>query len=363
MGLGPLSTISLSEARERARVMRTKRLDGIDPIDERYVARLRPANKLLTFDQAMAGYFAEHEGVTWKNSNQRRRQFLIHVSAKIGKIPLRDIDTSHVTGVLDPIWKEKPELASRLRGRIEAILDWGKVRGHRAGENPARWKGHLDHVYPARAKAQQAKRERTGRAEHHPALPYVELPAFMVALRERTGYSAWALEFAILTAVRTTEVLKATWSEIDMNGKVWTIPAARMKMKKEHRVPLSDTAMTILRDMAKIRRSDYVFPNDKGDGAMSNMSLLMLLRRMHKEVTVHGFRSTFRDWCAEQTNFPREVAEQALAHSLPDATEAAYRRSDMLNKRRLLMAAWDRYCTMPPPEGAVLPIAGGRTSS
>jgi len=277
-------------------------------------------------------------------------------SLKIGKVPLRDIDTSHVTGVLDPIWKEKPELASRLRGRIEAILNWGKVRGHRTGENPARWKGHLDHIYPTRATAQRAKRERTGRSEHHPALPYAELPAFMVALRERTGSSAWALEFAILTSARTTEVLKATWSEIDMDGKVWTIPATRMKMKKEHRVPLCDRAMTILRQMAEIRRSDFVFPNDKGDGAMSNMSLLMLLRRMHKQITVHGFRSTFRDWCAEQTHFPREVCEQALAHSLPDATEAAYRRSDMLNKRRLLMAAWDKYCSRPPSKGTVTPI-------
>jgi integrase len=357
MGLGPLSTIGLSEARERARVVRTKRLDGIDPIDERRVAGLRPANKLLTFDQAIAGYCAEHEGVTWKNGDQRRRQFLTHVSGKIGKLALRDIDTSHVTGVLDPIWKEKPELASRLRGRIEAILDWGRVRGHRTGENPARWKGHLDHIYPTRAKAQQAKRERTGRPEHHPALPYVDLPAFMVTLRERTGCSAWALEFAILTAARTNEVLRAKWSEIDMDGEVWTVPANRMKMAKEHRVPLCNQAIKILRQMTEIRRGDFIFPNDAGEGAMSNMALLMLLRRMHKEVTVHGFRSTFRDWCAEQTNFPRDVCEQALAHSLPDATEAAYRRTDMLNKRRFLMAAWDTYCTKPPPKGSVAIIS------
>jgi integrase len=362
MGLGPLSTITLSQARERARAMRMKRLDGIDPIDERRVARLRPEATLLTFDQAMTAYFKEHEGVTWKNANQRRRQFLTHVSAKMGKVPLRDIDTSHVTGVLDPIWKEKPELASRLRGRIEAILDWGKVRGHRGGENPARWKGHLDHIYPTRETAQRAKRERTGRAEHHPALPYAELPDFMTSLRERTGSSAWALEFAILTAARTTEVLKATWSEINTDSKVWTIPAARMKMKKQHRVPLCDRAMTILCQMTGIRRGDYVFPNDAGDGAMSNMALLMLLRRMHKEVTVHGFRSTFRDWCAEQTNFPRDVCEQALAHSLADATEAAYRRTDMLNKRRLLMQAWDRYCTVPRPKDTVTPIGRRATS-
>jgi integrase len=179
----------------------------------------------------------------------------------------------------------------------------------------------------------------------------------LIALRERTGSSAWALEFTILTAARTIEVLKATWSEIDMSAKVWTVPANRMKMKKEHRVPLCDRTMIILHQMAEIRRSDFVFSNDKGDGAMSNMSLLMLLRRMgQKQVTVHGFRSTFRDWCAEQTNFSREVAEQALAHSLPDATEAAYRRADMLNKRRLLMQAWDKYCTMPPRDSAVVPI-------
>jgi integrase len=251
MGLGPLSTITLSEARERARTMRMKRLDGTDPIDERRVARLKSENgKLLTFDQAMTAYFAEHDGVSFRGQKQRRQNVVAYAGAKIGKVPLRDIETSHVTQVLDPIWREKPELASRLRGRIEAILDWAKVRGHRNGENPARWKGHLSNVYPAPSKAQRAKRERTGRAEHHPALPYVDLPVFMIELRGHNGPSAWALEFTILTAARTGEVLKAAWSEIDMNAKVWTIPATRMKMKKEHRVPLSDRALALLRDMA-----------------------------------------------------------------------------------------------------------------
>jgi integrase len=333
--------------------MRRKRLDGIDPIDERRAERSKVHGKLQTFDEAMVAYLAKHETVTEK---QRRNPLSAYATPMIGKVPLRDIDTAHVTSILDPIWKEKPELASRIRGRIEAILDWAKVRGHRKGENPARWRGHLDHVYQSVAKAKRAKREKFGLAEHRAALPYVDLPALLIELRKKSGSAAGALEFLILTAARTGEVIKATWSEIDIDAKVWVVPASRMKAGKEHRVPLCGRALIILNEMAETRRGDFVFPNYAGDGSLSSMTLWTLLRTIHEVATVHGFRSSFRDWCAEMTNIPREVAEQALAHSLPDATEAAYRRSDMLNKRRLLMHAWDRYCTIPPSKSKVTPI-------
>ncbi len=349
MGLGSLSTIGLSEARERSRALRMKRLDGIDPIDER---RTKQGNtdQLLTFDEAATKYFAE------RGLRRDQQRFTTYASPLIGKVPLHNIDTTHITKVLDPVWSKTPEVAARLRTRIEAILDWAKVRGHRKGENPARWKGHLDHVYESVAKAKKAKRERLGLDQHRAALPYVELPTLLIALRIKTGSAARALEFTILTAARTNEVIKATWSEIDIDAKLWTVPANRMKAGKEHRVPLCDRAIAILKEMAKVRRGDFVFPNYAGDGSLSSMTLWTLLRTLHKVATVHGFRSTFRDWAAEQTNVAREVAEQSLAHSLPDATEAAYRRSDMLNKRRLLMQAWDKFCTTPPQDGAVVPI-------
>lgn len=244
----------------------------------------------------------------------------------------------------------KPETASRVRGRIESILDWATARGYRDGENPARWRGHLDNLLPARA--------RVRRVEHHAALPYVEIGAFMAGLRAQDGVSARALEFAILTAARTGEVIGARWGEINIIDKLWTIPAERIKGGREHRVPLSAPALAIVEKMAMIRSGEFVFPGGKEGRPLSNMAFLMLLRRMnHDDLTAHGFRSSFRDWAAERTNFPSEVAEMALAHAVGDKVEAAYRRGDLFQKRRQLAEAWAKFCAAAPAlAGKVVPL-------
>jgi integrase len=346
MGLGPLSTLGLAEARERARQQRVKRLDGVDPIEERRSARATPAVKLVTFDEAAAAYIAANEA-TWKNTRhaeQWRKTLNAYASPVIGGLPVGEIDTKHVTRILDKPWQDTPETASRVRGRIEAVLDWAKVRGHRGGENPARWRGHLDHIYPALSAAKKAKRTRVGRDGHHAAMPYDEVAAFLSELRQRTGNAARALEFAILTAARTGEALGAKWDEINVGAAVWTVPASRMKGGQEHRVPLSSRAVEIIKEVAGLRQSEYVFCGDREGEPLSNMALLMALRRMGRsDVTVHGFRSSFRDWAGEQTNFPREIAEAALAHVIENKAEAAYRRGDALEKRRKLMEAWAQY--------------------
>jgi len=240
--------------------------------------------------------------------------------------------------VLEPIWRTKTETASRLRGRIEAVLDWAKVRGYRDGENPARWRGHLDKILPRRSKVQKVK--------HHPALPYSEVGNFMVALGIQDGTAARALEFIILTATRTSEAIGARWDEIDIAKRLWTIPATRMKAQRPHRVALSSAAVAVLEKQKKASiKSEFVFPGMKDKRPLSNMACLAVLDRMRRnDLTVHGFRSTFRDWAAEQTNFPREVAESALAHVVSDKTEAAYRRGDALMKRQALMEAWGKRC-------------------
>jgi integrase len=353
MGLGPLSTIGLADAREIARKHRAKLLDNIDPIEEKRASRSKPAIRLMTFDQAATAYIAERED-SWKNAIHRaqwRSTIRDYASPIIGKMAVRDIATNHITAILDPIWKDKPETASRLRGRMESILDWAKVRGHRDGENPARWRGHLDHIYTSPSKARKAKHVRVGRDGHHAALPYSEIGSFVAALRERSGSAAHALEFAILTAGRTSEVIGARWNEVDLDAAVWTVPAGRMKAGKEHRVPLSPRALAIVAEMAAIKQSDYVFPGDREGEPLSQMALLMALRRMGRDdLTVHGFRSTFRDWAAERTNFPREVAEMALAHTIGDRVEAAYRRGDLFAKRVRLMHDWAKFCEMKPAD-------------
>src|SRR5262245_2427161 len=247
--------------------------------------------------------------------------------------------------VVEPLWAVKSETASRVRGRIEVILDWATVRGFRQGDNPARWRGHLDKLLPARSKVRKVV--------NHAALPYGEVGAFMADLREREGIAARALEFTILTATRTGEVLRAAWSEIDFQARVWTVPAGRMKGGREHRVPLSGAALAPLKRMHELRENSFVFPGGRR-AMMSNMAMDMLLRRMGRNVTVHGFRSTFRDWVAEQTNFPKEVAEAALAHVVGDKVEAAYRRGDLFEKRRRLMNAWAEYCTKTAADGVVV---------
>lgn len=355
MGLGPLDLISLAEARARATTARKLLLDGIDPIEmrrqERAEARLQAAQG-VTFEDCAKRYIAAHEA-SWRNEKHRAQwssTLATYAYPVIGSLPVAAIDTGLVLKVLEPIWTEKPETASRLRGRIETVLDWATVRTYRAGPNPARWKGHLAKLLPSKSKVAKVK--------HHSALPYVEIGAFMVELRQQVGYGARALEFTILTAARTGEVIGATWPEIDLDAAVWTIPAGRMKAGREHRVPLAARAVEILKGLER-DQGEYVFPGGKKGKPLSQMALLATLRRMERgDLTTHGFRSTFRDWAAEQTAYPHEAAELALAHTVSDKVEAAYRRGDMFDKRRRMMADWATYCSkVSATEGAaVVPI-------
>jgi integrase len=356
MGLGPLALFGLKDARAKALDAKRLRYEGMDPLEAKRQARIRArldAAKAMTFQQAAEKYIATHKA-GWQNAkhaDQWTNTLATYAGPVIGTFPVQVIDTALVLKVLEAIWTTKSETASRVRGRIEAILDWAKVRGYRTGENPARWKGHLDHLLPARAKVRQV--------EHHAALPYGEIAAFVAALRRQEGTAARALEFAILTAARTGEVLGARWSEIDLGAKIWTIPAERMKARREHRVPLSRQTLAILEEMKSLHSSNgnsetlgFVFPGAKRGGApLSNMAFLMLLRRMERDnLTAHGFRSTFRDWAAERTSFPAEVAEMALAHAVGDKVEAAYRRGDLFEKRRRLMEAWAAFCAASKQE-------------
>jgi len=347
MGVGPLHIIGLAEARNRAAAFRLQRHDGVDPIERRRADRLQgrlDAAKEVTFKECAARYIASHRA-GWRNPKhaaQWQATLATYAEPVIGGLSVQAIDAALVLKVLEPIWTTKPETAGRVRGRIESVLDWAKARGYRAGENPARWRGHLDKLLPVRSKVR--------RVEHHAALPHAELPGFLVSLREQEGTGARALEFAILTAARTGEVIGARWGEIDLLDKTWTLPATRMKAGKEHRVPLSARALAILKEMQAHRHADdaFVFSGAKPGRPLSNMAFLMLLRRMARGyVTAHGFRSSFRDWAAERTNFPAEVAEIALAHTVSDKTVAAYNRSDLFDRRRRLMADWATFCTAP----------------
>lgn len=347
MGLGPLSVISLAEARKRAGDARLAAHDGIDPLEARKAlraSRLAEEAKAMTFKQCGEAYIAAHID-SWKNA-KHREQWLstlkTYAYPKLGALPVASIDTALVVKVIEPIWKTKTETASRLRGRIEQILDWATVREFRKGDNPARWRGHLQNLLPAK--------EKIARVEHHPAMPYAELPAFMKKLRRKKEVSAKALEFTILTAARTSEAIGATWAEFDLANKVWTVPSIRMKARREHKVPLSPRALEIL--AALPRTADHVFPsrNRKGEPSMlSNMAMLELLRGMaDKKLTVHGFRSAFLDWGHEQSSYAKEALDMALAHTVGDKVEAAYRRGDMFAKRRNLMDTWATYCASEP---------------
>jgi integrase len=309
-GLGSYPALSLAEARGKADNFRKQVKDGIDPIAARDAQRAtlrREASQAVTFEQCAKAYIASHE-VGWKNDKHRaqwRSTLAAYVYPLVGNLPVKSIDTGLVMKILEPIWTAKPETASRLRGRIEVILSWAKVRGYRDGENPAQWRGHLDHLLPAKSKVRKVV--------HHAALSYTEMPTFMQLLKGESSPSARALEFLILTASRTSEALGVVWSEIDLRRRLWSIPAERMKAGKEHRVPLPSRACEILSEMSTVRHSDFVFPGTKLGRPLSQMALAMLLRRIGwGHVTVHGFRSTFRDWAAECTKFPREVAEMAL---------------------------------------------------
>lgn len=353
MGLGGYPDVTLSGAWDKARKARDKIKEGIDPIEDGKAKRSALAAAVasaLTFSEAAKAYIAVKEA-EWKNAkhgDQWRNTLATYADPVIGNVFVRDIEQSHVMRVLEPIWMDKTETAKRLRGRIEKVLDWARVRGYRSGDNPARWRGHLDTLLQAPGKVQTI--------EHHPALPMDDLGAFMVELRKQEGMGARALEFAILTAARSGEVRGATWSEIDLKDATWTIPASRMKMKREHRAALNDEAVALLESLP--RTGDLIFPNTKGD-KLSDMTLTAVLRRMNRsDITAHGFRSTFRDWCSERTNYPRDVAEMALAHTIGDKVEAAYRRGDLFEKRRRMMREWGKFSGKVQVAATVTPIKG-----
>jgi len=357
-GLGPLHAFSLKEARERARKARQLLADGIDPIDHRNKvaeARAVEAAKDKTFAEVATAYLEAHDG-DWKNAKHAKQweTSLKKECRAIANVPIASIDTSHILEVLQPIWKQKPETASRVRGRIERVLAYAIAAQYRKREdgNPARWDGHLQELLGKKSAAQRAKRERSGKTGNHAALPYDDIPAFMAELRSRDSISARALEFCILTAARTGEVIGAPWDEIDLDEKTWTVPAVRMKAEKAHRVPLSDRALKILAGLPRENGNPYLFIGGKKGAPLSNMAMLELLKDMRPGTTVHGFRSAFKDWASERTRFPNEVSEAALAHTIPNKVEAAYRRGDLFGKRRRLMEEWARYCATAQSAGA-----------
>lgn len=357
IGLGAAGPdgISLSQARDARDALRLKVKAGIDPLEERQreaaeaLAAAQAAQVAgMTFKAVAETYIGANEG-SWRNDKHRQQwknTLATYVYPVIGELPVAEVGTAHVLQILEPIWKAKAETASRVRGRMETILDAAKARGYREGENPARWRGHIAQILPARSRLTRG---------HHKAMPYETIPAFVGALHKREAVAALALEFTILTAARTGEVIGAKWDEVDLDKATWTIPASRMKAGKEHRVPLAARAMEILKSTQGLRK-EWLFPATKG-GKMSGMAMSMLLRRMKADVTVHGFRSSFRDWCAECTGYAHEVAEMALAHTIDNKVERAYRRGDLFDKRRRLMDDWATFCATIPAVGAnVTPI-------
>jgi integrase len=334
IGLGSARDVTLARARELASQARAKLTEGINPKGAR-----RPPEG-VTFGEC-ADRVIEAMRPSWRNRKHAAQweMTLREYAAPLRRLPVNNITTDDVLSVLKPLWNDKPETGSRLRGRIERVLDAAKAQGLRSGENPARWRGHLDQLLP--------KRQRLTR-RHHAAMPYAKLPTFMSDLQGRQGTAALALEFAILTAARSGEVLGARWDEFDVDEAVWTLPATRMKAGRGHRVPLSRRALRITKVMHEVRKGEFVFPGQKAGRPLSVVALEMVLRRMKIEgVTVHGFRSAFRDWAAESTNFTNEVCEAALAHVIENKAEAAYRRGDLFDKRRKLMEAWAAYCAAP----------------
>jgi integrase len=352
IGLGAFPAISLADARLKAQLERDKIRTGVDPILERREAasRLKASQDLeMTFESA-AKKFMDAKSSEWKNpkhGDQWRNTLESYAYPFIGRLYVRHIGRDHVMQVLDPIWLTKNETASRLRGRVEAILNWCKVKGYRSGENPAAWRGNLENLLPKPSKVQKVR--------NHPALPFSEMGTFMQNLRTIDGVGARCLEFAILTVARSGEVRGARFSEIDRETKVWRVPGERMKAKKEHRVPLSEAAFALIEKMPKTEDDGLIFPSPRAK-VLSDMTLLMIVRRMGVDAVPHGFRSTFRDWAGEITNYPRELAEVALAHVKGDATEAAYWRSDILEKRRRMMDDWARFIAKPMPKGSVIPM-------
>lgn len=342
MGLGGLAAVSLADARRKALAARKMLAEGLDPLEEGRalaVARAAEAAKAITFREAADRYIATHRS-SWRNAKhiaQWSSTLEAYAMPIFGNVSVAAIDVDLVLKVLEPIWEAKNETARRVRGRLEVILDWATAGGLRRGENPARWKGLLEH--------RLSKQPRAARIKHHPALDYRRMAAFMAQLRKEEGAAARCLEFTILTGARTGEATEAKWNEIDIEAARWVVPAHRIKAGRTHRVPLASRALAIVREQARFRRGDYVFCGRTLGRPLSNMAMATVLRRMGRsDITVHGFRSTLRDWAAEQTDYPREVAEMALAHAVGDRVEAAYRRGDLLQKRINLMRDWEAYC-------------------
>jgi integrase len=354
MGLGSAEYVTLAEARQRGYEARRMLIAGTDPLEAKRDAAAERAKAAISgriFKECADQYVAAHE-LGWKggkSAEQWRQSLRDHVFPKLGALPVADIDTAAVLATVEPIWTKTPETASRVRGRIESILDWAKARGLRDGENPARWRGHLENLLPARRKVR--------RVENFAALPYGEVPGFMAELRQREGIPTRALEFAILTAARAGEAFGATWDEIDLGKRVWTIPGARMKGGKQHRVPLCDRVIEILESLP--RENGFVFPG-ASRATLSPHAALRVLERMGRKVTVHGFRSSFRDWAADTTAYPNHVVEMALAHAVGNGVEAAYRRGELFEKRRQLMQDWAAYCG--DANGVVVPLRQGASA-
>ncbi|WP_106640868.1 tyrosine-type recombinase/integrase [Allosphingosinicella vermicomposti] len=343
MGLGGYPEVTLAEARDAAEAARKQVRANVDPIKIRAAekAAIRAhAGKTMAFQDAALAFIQANEG-SWRNDKHRqqwRNSLETYAYPIIGKMSLGDIELPHILKILEPIWESKTETATRLRGRIEQVLDWGTVRGFRDGLNPARWRGHLDKLL--------AKPKKLAKVKHHAALPWADIGAFMPKLRKAEGMGARALEFAILTACRSGEVRGATWAEIDLDAAIWTIPAERMKAGKPHSVPLSDAVVAMLKALPRMAGTNYVFPAPRG-GQLSDMTLTAVLRRMDLNVVPHGFRSTFREWAGESSGHPREVIEHALAHQLADKAEAAYQRGSLFPKRVKLMQDWASFCAKP----------------
>ena len=354
MGLWSVNDRTLAEARDEATKARRMVREGIDPIEAREAVKKSKAldsARSMNFAECATTYIEAHKS-GWKNAkhaSQWANTLETYCGPVFGALPVQAVDTALVCKVLEPMWNEKPETASRLRARIERVLDWATVRGYRDGDNPARWRGHMDKLLPALKKKSRVK--------HHAALPFDQVGAFVADVRQQEGFAARALEFTILTATRTSEVTGAQWDEFDLKAGVWTIPAERMKAGNEHRVPLSPPALALLKTMSEIRLNEWVFHGKHTGAHLSNMAMLELLKRMERtDITVHGFRSTFKDWASERTNYPREVTEMALAHTIADQVEAAYRRGDLFEKRRTLMAEWAKHCERIEQPGKVLSL-------
>ncbi|RRQ22959.1 site-specific integrase [Thiohalobacter thiocyanaticus] len=354
IGLGGYPDVTLAQAREKAREMREQIREGVDPVLQRKAARdalIAAQSKVITFDEAARRFIKAkvQEFRNPKHTAQWETTLQAYASPVIGRLPVDAVTLPHIVQIPEPIWTEKTETATRLRGRIESVLSWATVSGFRSGDNPARWRGNLDAILPKPGKLKKVA--------HHKAVPVSSGPAFMAALREREGVGSRALEFLILTAGRSGEVRGATWEEIDMEARTWTVPAERMKAQREHVVPLCPDAVKLLKALPVHEDCPYVFPSPRGK-QLSDATLSKVMKLMGVEGTPHGFRSTFRDWCAEHTNYPREVAEKALAHTIPSAVEAAYRRGNLMTKRTRLMQEWARFLNKPTAKGEVVSLRG-----